>query len=143
MVVRVLGASALSRGARRPRLLAAAARAALGPRAKRPGELNVVLLRKAPMRRLNRRYLGHDYDTDVIAFPYAPSREGPFGEVFISIDQAKRQARELGHSLLEELATLAVHGTLHLIGYDDRRPADRRRMFARQDRLVRGVMGRG
>ncbi|MBI4345547.1 MAG: rRNA maturation RNase YbeY, partial [Elusimicrobia bacterium] len=95
------------------------------------------------MRRINRDYLGHDYDTDVIAFPYGGGRadDAPFGDVFVSVDQAKAQAKELGHSLLTEALTLAVHGTLHLAGYRDGRPADRRRMFARQDRLVRRFLG--
>ncbi|MBI5201003.1 MAG: rRNA maturation RNase YbeY [Elusimicrobia bacterium] len=120
-----------------------ACRAALGPSAKKKGELNLVFLKRGPMRRINKRYLAHDYDTDVISFPYtAPRRDGePFGDVFVSVDQAKKQAAALGHDAATELITLAIHGTLHLVGYDDAKAADKKRMFARQDRLLRSLLG--
>lgn len=141
MDIRVHGAGLLPASSRRTALIGSAARAALGAAARRAGELNVIFLRRGPMRTLNREYLGHDYDTDVIAFNYSRSRlrereASPFGDVYISVDQARRQARDLGHPLLTELLTLAVHGALHLIGYRDGTLAERRRMFARQDRVL-------
>jgi len=119
----------------------------------------VVLVSDRDIRRLNRRFLGKDCLTDVLAFPYAAASEGfqgppraagvasgeaarpPFGDIYIAFGVARRQARELGHPLLEELLTLAAHGALHLAGYDDHAPARRRVMFARQDRIVRGLLG--
>ncbi|MBI4423084.1 MAG: rRNA maturation RNase YbeY [Elusimicrobia bacterium] len=140
MTVRLFHASRLPRPARKPALLKRAVLAALGPAARREGELNLVFLRRAAMRRLNRSYLGHDDDTDVIAFPYPKGGKGsPFGDVFVSLDRARRQARDLGHPLLDEVLTLAIHGSLHLAGYRDHGPAERRRMFARQDRVLRAV----
>ena len=71
----------------------------------------------AELRRLNKRFLGHDYATDVLSFPSgAPS--GPLGEIAISLDRAKAQAKELGHSTFDELCILALHGVLHLTGMD-------------------------
>jgi probable rRNA maturation factor len=128
---------------RKAGLFRSACRKALGRKASRPGELNVVFTTNREIRRINKRYLRHDRNTDVIAFPYRRSlpeksvpRRSPFGDVFVSVDQARIQARELGHSFLKELLTLSIHGTLHLMGYDDHTPAERRRMFAKQDRIV-------
>ncbi|MBI5596284.1 MAG: rRNA maturation RNase YbeY [Elusimicrobia bacterium] len=121
-------------------------RAALGPRARRPGELCVVFASDAQVRALNKRHLDRDRDTDVIAFPYPKTSgqaDAPFGDVYVALGVARRQAKALGHALLKEAVTLAVHGTLHLVGYDDHAPADKRRMFKRQDRLVAGVLGDG
>lgn len=87
------------------------------------------------MRRINKRFLNHDFNTDVIAFPY--DQPPAFGDVYVSVDQARIQAEELGHSNLKELITLAIHGTLHLMGHDDHAPAARKRMFARQDAILR------
>ncbi len=123
-------------------MIARAVRAALGPRAAGRGEICVILIGDKEIRKINKRCLGHDTATDVISFPYdrpAPKAKGvqPFGDIYIGKDAAKRQAAEMGHSLLEELLTLAVHGALHLIGYDDRKPAEKKRMFARQGAIVR------
>jgi rRNA maturation RNase YbeY len=139
VTVRVFRASLLPASARRPALLRAAClRALKEERADRPGELNVVFLDRTAMRRMNRTYLRHDHDTDVIAFRYDASGgpQAPFGDVYISAYQARRQARELGRSVLDETLTLAVHGTLHLLGYEDDTPGRRARMFRRQDKIL-------
>lgn len=144
----VLLFGSVPRGARGT--LGSAARRALGPHLRRRGELCVVFVRDREIRRINREFLGHDRPTDVIAFRHETLRGGsaaskeapPFGDVFIGLDAAERQARGLGHGLTRELATLVVHGILHLRGYDDRRLADRRRMSARQKRLVDSLLGR-
>ncbi|MBI3553897.1 MAG: rRNA maturation RNase YbeY [Elusimicrobia bacterium] len=141
MTVRVFGANLLPASARKPSLVRKAVRAALkleGVKAR--GELSLVFLDRRRMRELNRVFLKHDYDTDVIAFRYDDGRRSkdvPFGDVYISAHMARRQARELKHSVLDEALTLAVHGTLHLLGYDDRTERQRRKMFARQDRILR------
>lgn len=105
------------------------------------GEINVVFLGRAEMLRMNRHYLGHDYDTDVITFEHDLSHgfdgsETPIGDIFISSWMTRRQARELGHSVAIEAATLAAHGALHLLGHDDKKPAAKKRMFKVQDRVV-------
>jgi rRNA maturation RNase YbeY len=140
--VRVAGLDALPAPARRPRVIEAAVRRAFAleaPRAR--GEVAVVFLARARMRAMNREYLGHDYDTDVISFLHdrvdgIPADERPLGDVYVSAWLAARQARELGHGVLREAATLAVHGALHLLGHDDATERGRARMFRRQDEIV-------
>ena len=132
---------------RKPGLFRRACRKALGTKANGPGELSIIFMTNREIRRINKKYLHHNRNTDVVAFPYrqeaaqrSERRHAPFGDVFVSVDQARIQAKQIGHSLLEELLTLAIHGTLHLIGYDDHAAKDRRRMFARQERILRDIL---
>lgn len=141
MIVRVHGAALLPAAARHPRALAALCAKALRAEKQRgPGVLTVVFLGRREHRALNRRFLGHDRDTDVIAFPYDPPRraQDPLGDVFVSAYMVRVQAAALGHSPLTEALTLALHGTLHLLGYDDANPRAKARMFRRQDELLHG-----
>lgn len=136
--VRVAGLSALPAAARKAALFAKAAKLAC-PRAS--GELGIVFLSRAAMRAMNLEYLGHDYDTDVIAFAHEPMRgvpeaEQPFGDVYVSAWMARRQAADQGHSVLREALTLAAHGALHLAGHDDTSPGPKARMFKAQDRIL-------
>ena len=110
------------------RLLAKAAALALGKFSRKP--VNIIFTDGPGIRALNRRFLGKNRLTDVIAFnlPPAPVPGAPWGELYICVPVAERQAREMGHSLLTELLVLTVHGALHLIGMDDAAPAQRRRM---------------
>ncbi|MEQ1946206.1 MAG: rRNA maturation RNase YbeY [Bryobacteraceae bacterium] len=71
----------------------------------------------AELKRLNKRFLGKNYATDVLSFP-APSAIGECGDVAISVDRAKAQAAEHRHSVIKELLILMLHGALHLAGYD-------------------------
>jgi probable rRNA maturation factor len=88
---------------------------------------------------LNRRWLGHDGVTDVIAFDYRmnPPELDLHGEIFLCPEEAVRQARRYRTTREAELARYLVHGVLHLIGYRDRNPTSRRRMKRREDRLLR------
>jgi probable rRNA maturation factor len=112
-------------------------------------EINFLLVSDPVSRGYNVRYLRHDYATDVIAFPSFdvgdvgarfPRAGGGtpplLGDILISTDTAKRQAKEQGHSTLKETAILAVHGVLHLLGYRDKKKADRDRMWRETDRLM-------
>ena len=134
-------------GARAPGLAAWLRRAA--PKRAR-GEVTVALVSGARMRALNRMYRGKDYATDVLSFPAGgkgrigrKGRKGfplqPFqpslGDIVIATGVARRQARDLGHSLAVELRVLALHGLLHLLGYDHER--DRGRMRRLEQRLLR------
>src|SRR5262249_13530658 len=92
---------------RKTPLFAAAVKKAL-PKAR--GEVAVVFMNDAEIRSLNRESLGHDYVTDVIAFNY--DTPPAYGDIAVCVPQAVRQARELGHSPLEELVTLCAHGAL-------------------------------
>jgi probable rRNA maturation factor len=68
------------------------------------------------LRRLNRQFLGADYATDVLSFPL--NDNGLLGELAISADRAAAQAREFGHSQIDEIRILMLHGVLHLVGMD-------------------------
>jgi len=89
------------------------------------GDLCVALVSDRRMRALNRQFRGKDRVTDVLSFPASdPSAPSAFfaagflGDIVIAAGVAKRQAKEHGHSLKTEIQTLAVHGLLHLLGYD-------------------------
>lgn len=105
------------------------------------GELSVTLLDDAGIQDLNRQYLAKDRPTDVIAFALG-SGPDPLGDVYLGVEQARRQAGELGVALEEELVRLAVHGTLHVLGHDHPEGADRveSEMFRIQERLVREIV---
>lgn len=107
------------------------------------GELSVNLIGDRRMRRLNLDYRGQDRTTDVLAFAFreVPGPASPLlGDVAISVPAAVRQARDAGHSLEDELATLLVHGILHLLGFDhERSPAEARRMHRRERAVLRAL----
>jgi rRNA maturation RNase YbeY len=97
-------------------------------------EVNVVLVSDEELHQMNREHLGHDYVTDVITFPL---EERPLeGEIYISIDRAREQAVEYGVGLYDEIRRLAIHGALHLAGYDDATERERGRMRELEDRYL-------
>ncbi len=109
--------------------------------------LSIAFVTDAAIRRLNRKFLGHDRATDVLAFGLDPrGSRGPggelFGEVVVSADTARREARARGIPVEEELLRYVVHGILHLLGFDDHRPRDRARMWARQEAALRRLGAR-
>ena len=110
------------------------------------GEVAIALVTDAHMRSLNRTYRRKDRPTDVLSFP--SDAPGMLGDVVIARGVAERQAAEHGHRLQSELRILALHGLLHLIGYDHDARSDRGRMKRAEDRLRRkggltaGLIGR-
>jgi len=109
-------------------------------------EVAVVLVGDAAMRRLNRRFRGIDRTTDVLAFPVgadpAPTGTRPLGDIVVSVPRAVDQARAAGHSSAREIRVLALHGYLHLLGYDHE--SDDGTMMRTQRRLERRLLpGRG
>ncbi len=107
----------------------------------RGAELSVAIGEDEWIRKLNREYRNKDAPTDVLAFPQGAEAAGGrpvlLGDVAISAETAARQAEEAGHSLQEELAVLLAHGILHLTGWGDETPAERRRMMRRVRELLR------
>lgn len=99
--------------------------------------LSVAVVSDRAIRPLNRRYLQHDYATDVLSFLLDSGPGWLDGEVIVSADTAASQAPQYGSSAADELLLYVIHGTLHLIGYDDTTPAERKRMLARQRRYLR------
>uniref|UniRef100_A0A832I7D2 Endoribonuclease YbeY n=1 Tax=Eiseniibacteriota bacterium TaxID=2212470 RepID=A0A832I7D2_UNCEI len=138
------------RHARLAPALRALVRVTLAGEGLRPGEVGVVLTGDGELRDLNRRWRGLDRATDVLSFSYdeppprgrarrvpRPPARGAAGRVHgdlvVSLDRVAEQARRFRVTWGEELARLVVHGALHLAGHDHQRPAERRRMRARED----------
>ncbi|GLO66610.1 MULTISPECIES: rRNA maturation RNase YbeY [Oceanobacillus] len=110
-------------------------------------ELSVNFVDNKEIQVLNRNYRQKDTPTDVISFAMQESNEdemeiigadGPLvlGDIVISVDKAKEQSIEYDHSLERELGFLAVHGFLHLLGYDHMKEEDEKRMFSRQEEIL-------
>lgn len=101
-----------------------------------PSEVGIALVSDARVRSLNKRYRHKDRTTDVLSFE--PS------DIVIATGVARRQARDAGHAYATELKVLALHGLLHLLGYDHRDPADGGRMARIEQRLrAKGGLGAG
>lgn len=104
------------------------------------GELSLVLIGNAEMRRLNARYRHKDYPTDVLSFPVEGDSLGVgalLGDVVISVEKARQQARERGRTADEEIATLLIHGIVHLMGYDHERSPKAARTMKRVENKIR------
>ncbi|MFA6455325.1 MAG: rRNA maturation RNase YbeY [Bacteroidota bacterium] len=97
-------------------------------------ELSFVIVDDKTIRSINKRFLRHDYVTDVITFPL--ERNEVNAEIYINAQQMKRQANEHGVSMKNEMSRLVVHGTLHAIGYIDTTTAAKRKMDSVQERYV-------
>jgi probable rRNA maturation factor len=101
--------------------------------------LSVTLMDDAGITKMNRQYLRHNHVTDVISFPLWEIDEPPVGDIYIGYEQAQRQAEEAGVELEQEIARLAIHGTLHVLGHDH--PEDETRtasaMWQLQETILR------
>ncbi len=105
----------------------------------RVASIAVILVDDDRLLQMNRRFLSHDYLTDVITFPI---ESRPIeGEIYISLDRAREQARDYGHGLTDEVRRLAAHGALHLAGYDDATELERERMRMLEDRYLERSAG--
>jgi len=98
--------------------------------------LSLDLTGHARIHALNRRFRGVDRTTDVISFRENP-RPALSGDIAINVAQAAVQAKKINHSLPRELRLLWIHGILHLLDYTDYEPVPRRKMFKRQNQLLR------
>jgi len=114
-------------------LEALAVHALLRQRVRGPVELTVDLTGHKRIRELNRRFRGVDRTTDVISFRNSKLN----GDIAINVHQAALQAKTLGHSARREVRLLLIHGILHLLGFTDYAPGPRRRMFQRQNALLK------
>ncbi|HVI09443.1 MAG TPA: rRNA maturation RNase YbeY [Candidatus Binatia bacterium] len=99
-----------------------------------PRPVNILITGNPELRRLNRQFRGKDAATDVLSFPAAYDSRSA-GDVAISADIARANARALGHSAAQEVKILALHGILHLAGYDHE--SDRGEMARKEGRLRR------
>lgn len=144
------------RGKVTPDLLRRAAQAALAQAGAVPtSELTIVVTGDRRIRELNRRYLGEDRPTDVLAFPAgpqaplrvaqgklfvtAPEAAAYLGDIILSYPRAREQAEAAGHPVEAELQLLVVHGVLHLLGYDHLEAEEKERMWAIQGQVLRNL----
>lgn len=105
-------------------------------------EFNVIIVDNKYIHELNRTYRNIDRPTDVITFALEDNEEVDFenyrllGDIYISLDKAKEQAIEYEHSFKREICFLAVHGFLHLLGYDHMNVEDEKTMFSKQEVIL-------
>ena len=102
-------------------------------------ELSLVLTGNSEIRELNRRYRHKNEPTDVLSFPlgdHLPGGHALLGDVIISVERAKSQARERGKTMEAELETLLIHGILHLLGYDHEVSPKEARRMRRMERKI-------
>ena len=105
--------------------------------------VSVLLTDDKEIRKINKRFLKHDYATDVISFGTvgaglkpARTKSGYLGDLVVSVEMAKRVAKKMAISFKKELARYLVHGTLHLLGYNDKKPKDKKVMHRRQEWIL-------
>lgn len=107
------------------------------------GEICIELADDASIHEYNRDYRGVDRPTDVLSFPVSEGEElicppdGHLGDIMISVETAARQAESFGHSTEREIAFLAIHGTLHVLGYDHMVPEDEEIMTSKQRQILK------
>ena len=108
-------------------------------------EVNIIFIEPEPMEDLHVRWLDLPGPTDVMSFPMDelrpgtadhPTESGTLGDICICPQVAEQQARQAGHSSVEEMLFLATHGMLHLLGYDHAEPAEKEEMFTLQRQLL-------
>lgn len=99
--------------------------------------LNVIFTGDAAIKKINLEYRMTNRETDVIAFEFRGERRGPYGDVYISLDTAKKNAEKFGVTLKEELARLVTHGTLHVIGYDHLNDKDEKEMSRKTEKYMK------
>ncbi len=105
-------------------------------------ELSVLLVTPDHMRKLNKRFAGDDHATDVLAFPMMEDDEDDgsllLGDVVVCPEIARTNSLEYGRTVADEIETLVVHGTLHLLGYDHQNEEERATMDARSREILYG-----
>lgn len=126
---------------RRTGLIKKAVLSALGEYRKEKAEVNIIFVDKKEILRINKAYLNHHYVTDVISFnqprpDFATEDPWAFGDVFVCYQVAREQAKNFGHTFLQEMMMYAVHGTLHLTGMDDHSPTERAEMDRQAEKII-------
>ena len=107
-------------------------------------EFNLIIVDNDYIHKLNKEYRNIDRETDVITFALEDEKDfvlpgdvRVLGDIYISLDKARSQAEEYGHSFKREICFLAVHGFYHLLGYDHMNEEDEKIMFAKQEEVLK------
>ncbi len=103
------------------------------------GEINVIIVDNRKIRELNKKYFHRSTATDVIAFSYNTwsKKENFYGDVFISAEQAEKQAKDYRNTLKSEIHFLVIHGVLHLLGWKDKTRLERKKMLKKQEEILK------
>lgn len=130
---------------RRTGLLKTAVLKALKPCRRERAEVNIVFVDKKEILRINKAYLNHHYVTDVISFnqprpEFTAGELWTFGDVFVCYPVAREQAKNFGHTFLQEMMMYAVHGSLHLTGMDDHTPQERAEMDKKAESILASTL---
>ena len=97
--------------------------------------INVIYVDDKKIKVINDNYLKHNYSTDVISFNLTEKKE-IIGEIYISLETAEKQAKEYNVSLTNEIKRLAIHGALHIVGYDDNTKENRNKMTSLENKYL-------
>lgn len=106
---------------------------------RKAGKVDVILAGDKLLRELNRKFAGKDKTTDVLSFPLedGPGEKSNYlGEIYISPEQAQRQAKEYKVTLQQEVLGLVTHGALHLLGYDHKKPSQAKIMRKKEEKYL-------
>ncbi|MGI9191675.1 MAG: rRNA maturation RNase YbeY [Chitinophagaceae bacterium] len=96
--------------------------------------LQYTFVSDAFLHEMNKNFLNHDTLTDIITFDLSPEKKGPrMGDIYISVDRVRDNAEQLGTTYHDELCRVIIHGALHLCGYGDKTPAQKKAMRALED----------
>lgn len=96
-------------------------------------ELSFIFCSDEYLLQINRQYLDHDTYTDIITFDNSTLENGITGDIFISIDRIRENALKFNIAEADELHRVIIHGVLHLLGYKDKTPADKKKMTFKED----------
>lgn len=99
------------------------------------GDISIVFCSDEYLLEINREHLGHDFYTDIITFDYCED-DTVSGDLFISIDRVKENAKSFGKNIENEIVRVAGHGVLHLLGFNDKTEEDQKEMTKCEDILV-------
>ena len=102
---------------------------------KTAGNISYLFCSDDYLLKINRQFLQHDFYTDIITFDYSEKAKIE-GEIFISIDRVKENAKIFKQPFERELMRTIIHGVLHLCGYTDKKPADKKRMTAKENQAL-------
>ncbi len=89
---------------------------------------------------INKQFLNHDYYTDIISFDLSEEKGVLIGDIYISVDRVKENAKTHGNKYLHELLRVIFHGALHFCGYKDKKPADAKLMRSMEDKWLKAYL---
>ncbi|MCC8410911.1 rRNA maturation RNase YbeY [Mucilaginibacter sp. UR6-1] len=96
-------------------------------------ELNYIFCSDAYLIEINRQYLNHDTYTDIVTFDNSEIQGNIVGDIFISVERTRENAAKFGVAEADELHRVVIHGALHLLGYTDKKPSDKKNMTLKED----------